>query len=108
MSIDAKIKTALGGICGEPYSQVYMGDEEEYIVFNHSEYPLVAANNVTRIVGYSIQVHLFMPLNANPNTKKAGIRNAIIAAGFSYPTVLDMSDGDGRHFVFETTYREAV
>ena len=108
MNLDARIKTALAGICSVTVPQVYTGDATEYIVFNYSEYPLEFADNAPHTVGYSIQVHLFMPLKANPNTMKNNIQNALFTAGFSYPSIQDVTDEEGQHYVFMSTYEELI
>jgi hypothetical protein len=108
MNLDERIRTALSGICDVIVPQVYTGDAQEYIVFNHSEYPLEFADDAPQTVGYSIQVHLFMPLKVNPNAKKDSIKNALFSAGFTYPSIQDVTDEDGQHYVFECTYNEAL
>lgn len=108
MNLDARIRTALTGICDVIVPQVYTGDAAEYIVFNYSEYPLEFADNSPHTVGYSIQVHLFMPLKANPNTMKNSIQNALFTAGFSYPSIQDVTDEEGQHYVFVSTYEELI
>ena len=108
MNLDARIRTALAGICDVVVPQVYTGTATEYIVFNYSEYPLEFADNAPHTVGYSIQVHLFMPLKANPNTIKNSIQNALFTAGFSYPSIQDVTDEEGQHYVFLTEYTEGA
>jgi hypothetical protein len=108
MNLDERIRTALSGICDVVVPQVYTGDAQEYIVFNYSEYPLVFADDTPQSIGYSVQVHLFMPLKVNPNTKKESIKTALFSAGFTYPSIQDVTDDEGQHYVFETTYNEAI
>ena len=95
-------------ICDVVVPQVYTGAETEYIVFNYSEYPLEFADDAPQTVGYSVQVHLFLPLKVNPNTKKESIKNALFSAGFTYPSIQDVTDEEGQHYVFEFTYNEAI
>ena len=108
MNLDVRIKAALAGICGVIVPQVYTGTATEYIVFNYSEYPLEFADNAPHTVGYSIQVHLFVPLKANPNTMKTSIQNALFTAGFSYPSIQDVTDDEGQHYVFQTEFEELI
>jgi hypothetical protein len=108
MNLDARIKTALTGICDVIVPQVYTGDATEYIVFNYSEYPLAFADDAPQSIGYSVQVHLFMPLKANPNTKKEQIKNALFEAGFTYPSIQDVTDDEGQHYVLECEFEGAV
>ena len=108
MNLDERIRTALDGVCDVIVPQVYTGDAQEYIVFNYSEYPLEFADNAPHTVGYSVQVHLFMPLKANPNAKKESIKSALFSAGFTYPSIQDVTDEEGQHYVAETTYSGAI
>jgi hypothetical protein len=108
MNLDERIRTALDGVCSVVVPQVYTGAETEYIVFNYSEYPLTFADDAPQTLGYSVQVHLFLPLKVNPNTKKESIKSALFAAGFTYPSIQDVTDEDGQHYVFETNYNEAI
>lgn len=108
MNLDERIRTALAGICDVVVPQVYTGEKPEYIVYNYSEYPISFANNSPRMAGYSIQIHLFMPLKVNPNAKKESIKNALFAAGFTYPSIVDVTDEDGQHYVFETAAKKVV
>ena len=108
MNLDERIRTALDGVCDVIVPQVYTGDAKEYVVFNYSEYPLVFADDEPQTVGYSVQVHLFMPLKVNPNTQKESIKIALFTAGFTYPSIQDVTDEDGQHYVAETTYSEAI
>lgn len=108
MNLDARIRTALDGVCDVIVPQVYTGTATEYIVFNYSEYPLEFADNAPHTVGYSVQVHLFMPLKANPNARKESIKNALFSAGFSYPSIQDVTDDEGQHYVFMSTFEELI
>lgn len=108
MNLDARIRTALTGICDVIVPQVYTGDAPEYIVFNYSEYPIGYSDNAPHSVGYSIQVHLFTPLKVNPNAKKDSIKTALFTSGFAYPSIQDVTDEDGQHYVFETNCSEAI
>lgn len=108
MNLDEKIRTALSGIVDTIVPHVYTGGSTEYIVFNYSEYPLEFAADAPRTIGHAIQVHLYMPMSANPNATKALIKTALFTAGFEYPSIQDVSDLDGQHYVFETEYVEVI
>ena len=108
MNLDERIRTALDGVCDVIVPQVYTGTATEYIVFNYSEYPLVFADDAPQSIGYSVQIHLFVPLKVNPNTKKESIKTALFSAGFTYPSIQDVTDEDGQHYVFEVAYSEVI
>jgi hypothetical protein len=108
MNLDERIRTALDGVCDVIVPQVYTGDAQEYIVFNYFEYPLAFADDAPQSIGYSVQVHLFMSLKGNPHAKKTSIKNALFGAGFTYPSIQDVTDDEGQHYVFETEFEGAV
>ena len=43
----------------------------------------------------------FLPAKVNPLERKRQLRQALIAAGFTAPTITPASDDDGQHYVFE-------
>ena len=49
-----------------------------------------------------------MPLKANPHTKKEQIKNALFEAGFTYPSIQDVTDEEGQHYVFEFEYEDVI
>lgn len=108
MTVDQRIRAALADICDVIKPNVYTGDATEYIVYNYSEYPLEFADNAPQSIGYSVQVHYFCPLGKNPNTIKDNIQNSLFTAGFSYPSIQDVTDEEGQHYVFLSTYEELI
>lgn len=104
MSVDATIRTALTPIVPIVKPNVHTGTELEYIVFNYTELPTLHADNHPHAIRYLVQVHWYLPTNANPNTKKKQIKQALLNADFTYPSTTNASDGEGQHFVFEMEY----
>jgi hypothetical protein len=107
MSIDATIRTALTPIVPIVKPIVYAGTELEYIVFNYTELPALHADNRPHAIRYLVQLHWFAPWRTesgvaiNPNVKKKQIKQALANADFTYPRVINASDDEGQHFVFE-------
>lgn len=104
MSIDSAIRNAITPIIPIVKPNVYTGSETEYCVFNYTELPTLHGDNSPHAIRYLVQVHWFLPTGTNPNAKKKQIKNALMNAGFTYPSVINASDGDGQHFVFECQY----
>jgi hypothetical protein len=104
MSIDATIRTALTPIVPIVKPNVHTGTELEYIVFNYTELPTLHADDRPHAIRYLVQLHWYLPTNVNPNAKKKQIKNALMSADFTYPSVINASDGEGQHFVFECQY----
>lgn len=107
MSIEATIRTALTPIVPIVKPNVYTGSEPEYIVFNYTELPDDFADDAPQHVRYLIQVHWFVPwrdnngVAINSGVKKKRIKQALFSADFTYPSVVNASEKDYQHFVFE-------
>ncbi len=48
-----------------------------------------------------VQVHLFAPLAENCIRRAAQTKKALFEAGFTWPSMVDATDQDGQHYVFE-------
>lgn len=48
-----------------------------------------------------VQVHLFAPLGENCIRRAGATKRALFAAGFTWPRMVDATDHDGQHYVFE-------
>ena len=48
-----------------------------------------------------VSVHLFAPLNENCIQQVKTTKQALFAAGFTWPRVVDATNQDGQHYVFE-------
>ena len=101
MSIDSRIQTMLYGIEDTIAPNVYDGAETEYLVYNYYSAGAIYAESRPRALVYSVMVHLYLPHGENPTAKKNSISEAIHAAGGTWPSVTNASDGKGQHYVFE-------
>lgn len=101
MSMEARIKAAVAPVVPEVYANGYKGDAPIYCTFTTTEIPDGFGNNRAHAVRYLVQLHLFLPYRTDPYEKKVGLRRAIIAAGFTTPTITNASDNEDQHYVFE-------
>lgn len=83
------------------FPNAYTGGLLEYAVWNYSEIPTVFADRAPHAARYLIQVHHYLPHKINPNTIKRQLQRALFAAGCTWPNVVNASDADGQHYVFE-------
>lgn len=102
MSLASDLITALGEFNLPVYQNQYTGDQSVYFVFNIGEIPQDFADDYPQHERALIQLHLFAPISLNTTAMRAGIKGALVDAGFDYPSVTDASDEDGQHLVFET------
>ena len=101
MSIESRLKAAVTPIVPEFRAARYNGSRENYCTYNATEIPESFGDNEPHSIRYMIQLHWFYPIRFNPNATKRDLRQAILAADFTAPTVEDASDSDGGHLVFE-------
>ena len=89
MNLDERIRTTHCREYDVIVPQVYTGDAQEYIVFNHSEYPLEFADDAPQTVGYSIQsICLLLKVNGTKDVSKR-----FVFAGFAINQ--DVTDNEG-------------
>lgn len=108
MSINDAIINALTGFTSDVVPDLYTGEETEYITFNYSSRGANFADNAPNHEINSVQVHYFCPASTNSLSKRKQIKKALFAAGFTWPEVIDASDKEGQHWVFECEYLEAI
>lgn len=110
MSVNSRIiaaVTPLVPVCvPEPYTPSEEESAREYCTFQYLEQPDSFGDDGPEVMRCTIQLHYFAPLrptSGSNNTldKRRALRRALAAAGFTHPGVVDASDLDGQHFVFE-------
>lgn len=104
MSINSIIKSAIEPIVPVCVPDLYEGAATEYCAFNYSELPDAFGDNKPSAIRYLVQVHYFCQRGANPISTKMRLKNALLNADFTYPSVTNASDKDGQHWVFECEY----
>lgn len=108
MTVDARIKAALD-VFGDPVENaVYNGSENRYYVFNYVTNGELFADDEPSAETYSIQVHLFAPLDENIVELIKQTKKVLNNAGFTWPRTTNASDEESRHIVFECEYVEGV
>lgn len=106
MRVNEAILDAVKPIVPEVASGSYPGNADEYCTFNYTEHPSQFGDDFPDAALFDVQVHLFLPANRNSLDLRRGIRNNLIAEGFTPPTIYNMSDNESQHFVFECEYSE--
>lgn len=105
MSVEARIKAALDAF-GDPVekSQLYAAAGEcppRYYTFNCDSIGADFGDDGPGHERWLVQVHLFAPLGENCIRRAGATKRALFAAGFTWPGVVDATDQDGQHYVFE-------
>lgn len=109
MSLNSRIVKALDGLTPSPaHADTYKGPDALYIVFNITEIPADFGDDDAGHYRALVQVHLYAPHELNTVKLRREIKAAIVAAGFTRPSVTPASDERGQHYVFEFEDVEAV
>lgn len=108
--MNATIKSILDTFGYPAEFQDYDGAADTYFVFNYADdRGANYADDAPQEIQYSIQIHLFCPKSFNFLSLKTQVREALFAAGFSYPTVQSNYESDTKinHVVWECEYVKA-
>lgn len=106
MSINESILAAVTPVVPEIASGSYPGDADTYCTFNYTEHPSNFGDDHPETALFDVQIHLYLPANQNSLALRREIRNNLIEQDFSPPTIYNMSDSEGQHYVFECEFLE--
>ena len=114
MSVASDIKAAVS-FTGYPMQQVSStSGAATYFTLNMNAVPDSFADDAPLYDRWLVQLHFFAPFTLNTTALRRQIRNALHAAGYTYPTLVDASektratDGTEQHVVFEFEAVEAI
>lgn len=108
MTINQRIRGALAGLGLPAVPNVDTKKRDRCFTFNYDLLPIGFADNCPSSYKALIQVHLFLPLKEDPLVLKERTILALAAVGFTWPEVVDASDDEAQHFVFECEALEEV
>lgn len=105
MSVEARIKSALDGF-GDPVEKSMLDAAARwaparYYTFSCRTSGAAFGDNAPSCERVLVSVHLFAPLNMNCIQRVKETKRALSAAGCTWPEVVDATDQDGQHYVFE-------
>ncbi len=101
MTVSQLLCDAIRPIVPEIMPEPYDGDGATYCTYQITELPALFADGWPGTIRYHTYLHLYLPTGTNPIRLKARIAEALWAAGTTYPSIVDASDKEGQHFVFE-------
>lgn len=101
MDIYERICTAVTPVVPVCVPVTYTGAAQEYCTFNVTDIPDAEGDNAPTQMRHLVQLHYYLPLDQNPILTKRALRQAVLAAGFTYPEETNSSDDDGYHYVLE-------
>lgn len=101
MNLDERVREAVTPIVPICLPMDDDSEEPEYIAFSYSERGGAFGDDTADVLLYELSLHWYLPKGVNPNRKKRLLRDALEGIGFTTPEILNASDEDGQHFVFE-------
>lgn len=104
MSANSIIRNALKPFGYPCKSGLYKGEEKKYFIINTAdERGADYGDNEPGCICVSMQIHFYLPLGENHIAEKKKIREALFAAGFTYPVVTELieTENEIRHIVYE-------
>lgn len=104
MTTEARIIEAIRPIVPDVEPNAYRGKALTYCAFSIDSYPVKFAESTAVGVRDSVSLHLFLPTGDSPVALKRRIIVALVAAGATYPSVINASDGDGQHYVLNSRW----
>lgn len=108
MSLNEIIIGAVSPIVPVCVPDEYDGDSSEYCTFDYSTAATLFGDDRPDVLLYMLSLHWFLPNGVNPLKKKKQICSALHQAGLSWPEVMNASDEDCQHYVFECEWSEGV
>jgi len=108
MSVHSDIKAALAGLGYPVVTNVYTGSAQTYFVITLNTLPADFADDAPQHLRNLIMLHLYAPHELNTVALRKDVARALVGAGFTYPSIMDASDEQTQHIVFECEGTEAV
>ena len=91
---------------GAVFPNVYRGELAEYVVYNYDILNALSAESAPQAAVYLVQVHLYYPEGKNPTDAILALDRALWNAGFTWPSLTNVSDGEGQHYALECKYTD--
>ena len=106
--IDSTIISALSDFGVPIQPNGYTGTDLEYISYVYSEIGALFADSKPHAIRYVLDVHWYLPHGKDPERGKDSIRNLLLAAGSTWPSIINATDEEGQHYVFTCEMKSAV
>ena len=105
MNIDARVKVALD-VFGDPVGKsvldtAFKEHPARYYTFVCDSFGDDWGDDTPGCERCSVSIHFFAPLNENCIQRIRATKQALFAAGFTWPRVVDATDQNGQHYVLE-------
>ena len=107
MSINSLLKAALEPIVPTE-ADTYEGKQGTYITFDYQSIPDDWGDDEPGCERFLIPVHLFAPTGADTVQTRRTIKRVLVAAGTTWPSMVNASDKDGQHLVLECEIVQAT
>lgn len=101
MTLNQRLIAALEAFGDPVVPGMYLGQAKRYYTFNYDLIPAQFSDNGPRYYRALIQAHFYCPWKTDSTERRTDTAGALVKAGFTWPELIDASDEDGQHYVFE-------
>lgn len=108
MTVNEKLIAALSPLGLQLFPDMRQALPDECMVFTYSELPADSGDDYPEHERILLSVHLFCPIDRDSVEIRRKIKACIAGAGYTYPSVADLSEETGQHWVFEFEDAEAA
>lgn len=104
MTVNQALREAILPIVPVCEPDGYSGNATEYCTFTYDDQPDVFADGTPDVIVHAVILNWYLPHGADPLEKKRQICKSLLAAGFTYPYVTNLSDTVSQRYLFECEY----
>lgn len=102
MNLNQRLIKALSPLGLPAAPDVDVKHRNRTFTFNYELLPTQFADGRPLYWRALVQVHLFLPLEEDSVALRGMVPGILAGAGFTWPEVVDATDGQSQHYVFET------
>ena len=108
MSFEERLAEAVKKVVPEAAPNVYEGQARVFATWNFNELGRLFAEGKPNAVQYLAQVHVYLPKKYPWAEIKRQMQQELFKLGGTWPDIIDASDRDGEHLVFEFDAVEGI
>ena len=108
MDFEERLAQAVRSVIPDAEPNTYEGTARIYATWNFNELGKLFAEGKPNAVGYLVQVHVYLPKKHPWADIKKQMCQALFKLKGTWPDIIDASDRDGEHLVFEFDAAEGI
>lgn len=104
MTVNQALRNAILPIVPVCEPDDYSGEAPEYCTFAYDDQATLFADGLPDVIVHAVILNWYLPHGVDPLEKKRQICRSLLAAGFTYPYVTNLSDTVSQRYLFECEY----